>query len=621
VALLFPGQGSQYINMGLQLYRGEPVYREAVDRCATLLAPHLGLDLRSFLFPAPGDETTATESLNNTFYTQPAIFTVSYSLATLLNHLGIAPSRLLGHSIGEFVAATMADVMDLEAALALVATRGRLMQSLPKGSMLSVRLPAEEVEPRLPAGVDIAAINGPKLCVVAGPTPVLTEWSEALGKENIVTRMLHTSHAFHSSMMDPVVEPFLRAVERVGLRAPRLPIASTVTGEWMKPSDAMDPKYWARHLRSTVRYAKAVQLLLDDSSNVLIECGPRRTCQALALQQRPKNPARVLATMPDSGELEQETASFLLALGQLWMQGCDLDVARLHGGESRRRVPLPTYAFQRKRFWIDAGVVSASPAVVAPTATAEPVASEAPSADALLGSVFSLVEELLGAPVESRDPDARFMALGLDSLLLTQMARAIRQRMGFEVTFRELTQKISSPRLLAEAVRAAGAAPAPSVFPAPRPAALPATPVAVPAASTDVEATLFALVEELLGAPLDARDPDARFMALGLDSLLLTQMARAVRQRLGFEVTFRELTQKYSSPRLLTAAIEQKRAPVAAAPVVSPTSTGPVPAADKTAPAVKDHRNARLGRDAHGRPAWFAPDPNRPGKFIQVTNP
>jgi len=529
VLFMFPGQGAQYINMGLRLYQGEPVFKKAVDTCATTLVPHLGCDLREFLFPDPKNNDKATQSLSNTFYTQPAIFTISYSLASLFRHWGISPSAFLGHSIGEFVAATLAGVMELPDALRLVATRGRLMQSLPGGSMLTVRLGDEQLAGRLPAGLDVAAVNGPRLCVVAGPTDLVTAFGEKLAAEGVATRMLHTSHAFHSAMMDPVVEPFLRTVESIRLSQPRVPIISTVTGDWIKGSEVTDPSYWARHLRSTVQFSKAVQVALADASQVLLECGPRRTCASLALQQRPKNPGRVLATMPDSGEPQDEYPSCLLALGALWLHGCNLDFRAFHEGERRRRVPLPSYAFQRKRYWIEPGAVAASSAsearVVMPATVPmiEPGAYAKPDgdgiADSLTSSVVAIVEELLGSKLESFDENAKFIALGLDSLLLTQLARAARVRLGFEVSFRDLTERYSSTKLLVDAIRAKRGDAAPAVH--------------VPA-----------VVQE------------------------------------------------------------------STAPTVVPQATG---AAAKTR-----STEARLGRDERGRPAWFVPDPDRPGKFVQV---
>ena len=569
VLFMFPGQGAQYVNMGLHLYRGEPVYKAAVDRCATALAPHLGCDLRDFLFPSAADAARAAQSLNNTFYTQPAIFTISYSLATLLQHWGISPGAFIGHSIGEFVAATFSGVMELPDALRLVATRGRLMQSLPGGSMLTVRLAREEVAERLPAGLDIAAINGPRLCVVAGPTEVVAKFNERLSAEGVACRLLHTSHAFHSAMMDPVVEQFMKAVKEVPLAEPRIPLVSTVTGNWIGADELRDPWYWARHMRSPVQFSAAVQVALAEPQQVLVECGPRRTCATLALQHRPKNPGRVLATMPDSGDPEDEYPDILLALGNLWAQGCTIDWRAFHEGEQRRRVSLPTYAFQRKRYWIEPGlaaqpsgspvavpVAAARPAVGAEVAQAALGGAAAGAGDGLTTAVVAIVEELLGSKLESFDEDARFIELGLDSLLLTQMARAVRVRMGFEATFRDLTERYASPRLLVDAIRKRAAAAAPVV--------VAAAAVAAAAVAAAPPATTAAAV----AAPPVAAAPPAPTTA----------------------------------------------APASAAPAPRPAAVSAEVRAVPSGPPA----GARLGRDASGRPAWFVPDPSRPGKYIQV---
>lgn len=467
VALLFPGQGAQYINMGRSLYAGESVYRESVDRCAALLAPHLGVDLRGFLFPEASDEERATESLNNTFYTQPAIFTVAYSLAQQLRSFGVRPTTYLGHSIGEFVAATLAGVMELEDALRLVAIRGRLMRDLPRGSMLTVRQAATTLAPQLPNGVDIAAVNGPELTVVAGPTPLLTELAATLSAADVANRMLHTSHAFHSSMMEPIVDTFLHTVEKVKLSEPNAAMVSTVTGDWVQPGQFTDPGYWARHLRSPVLFSKAVQLLLADENLVLMECGPRRTCSSLALQHRPRRPERVLGTLPDSADPTDEIPSLLLALGGLWMNGVSPDWAAVHGGQKRRRVALPAYAFQRKRYWIDPGATAAAltssdPAALSGAASlrtpstapsdAKAGTAAAPAADDLMSQLRRLIEGLVGNPLEDFDEHTPFLMLGLDSLLLTQLARAVRAQLGLETSFRDLVEKYSSPHLLVTAL-------------------------------------------------------------------------------------------------------------------------------------------------------------------------
>jgi amino acid adenylation domain-containing protein len=470
VAFMFPGQGSQYIHMGSRLYQGETCFREAVDRCVVGLVPHLGCDLRDFLFPSQRDSERASESLNNTFYTQPAIFTISYAIALQMQHWGIGPSAFVGHSIGEFVAATLAGIMGLDDALRLVATRGRLMQKLPAGSMLTVRLPVETIIEQLPVGMDVAAINGPQLTVVAGPSPLVNGFADKLAADGIACRLLHTSHAFHSSMMDEMVEPFLQTVKTVPLSEPRIPLVSSVTGEWARPGELTDPGYWARHVRSTVQFSKAVQVLLAEPGQVLLECGPRRTCVALALQHRPKNPTRIIGTMPEGAEPADEHHDILAALGSLWLQGCDLSWSAYHQHEIRRRVGLPSYPFQRRRYWLDPGVaatgtaapdareVKTTPIGRPNTKTSDGVDGQpppiAPSGDRFLETVRLLIEELLGSKVEAFDEEARFILLGLDSLMLTQLARTIRVRHGLEVTFRDLVERLSSPRRLADELRA-----------------------------------------------------------------------------------------------------------------------------------------------------------------------
>ncbi len=407
---MFPGQGAQYVNMGLRLCQGEPLFRQVVDRCAATLSPELGCDLRDLLFPDPVNAERARESLDSTRYTQPAIFVLSYALASLYRHWGVDPSAFIGHSIGEFVAATLSGVMELDDALRLVAARGRLMQALPSGSMLSVRLPMATLVERLPAGVDLAAENGPQLCVVAGPSPLVAAFGEKLSAEGVACRMLRTSHAFHSAMMDPVVEPFLRVAEAVRLSPPQIPFVSTVTGDWIEASQATQPAYWARHLRSPVQFSKAVRALLQDGARVVLECGPRRSCATLALQHGPARPGRVIAAMPESAEPDDEYPSLLLALGSLWLNGCTVDWSAYHERETRRRRALPTYPFQRRRFWLEPGnTVSfgvdgapAQPSAIPQELPTTNGASDArvedtgPARDQTTAAVVTLLEELLG---------------------------------------------------------------------------------------------------------------------------------------------------------------------------------------------------------------------------------
>ncbi|HLM66289.1 MAG TPA: type I polyketide synthase, partial [Longimicrobium sp.] len=277
VAFLFPGQGAQHVRMAAGVYAGEPVFRAALDRCADVLRPQLGLDLRDLLYPA-GDDEAAAERLGQTAVTQPALFAVEWALAQLWMGWGVRPDAMLGHSVGEFVAACLAGVFGLEDALRLVAARGRLMQSLPPGAMLGVYLPEAELLPRLPEGISLAAANGPATCAVSGPVDVLRAFEEALLEDGVALRRLHTSHAFHSAMMDPILEPFRELVLRARPRAPELPYVSSVTGTWITADQATDADYWARQLREPVRFRDGVDTLLQaDGSTVLLEVGPGRT--------------------------------------------------------------------------------------------------------------------------------------------------------------------------------------------------------------------------------------------------------------------------------------------------------------------------------------------------------
>ncbi|MFC0506980.1 type I polyketide synthase [Micromonospora costi] len=370
LAFLFSGQGAQYAGMGAQLYAEEPAFAAIVDECAELLRPELGLDIRDLVL---GRDPEAGERLTETRYTQPALFVVEYALARLWQDAGARPAAMIGHSIGEYVAATVAGVLSLPDALRVVAARGRLMQSLPSGSMLAVSLDEKAIAERLPEGLSIATVNGPGTCVVAGESEAVAAFAELLkGK----SKMLRTSHAFHSPMMEPILDDFTALMASVPLRAPSVPFLSNVTGAWITDAQATDPAYWASHLRQPVRFGDCVATLLAEGTWQLVECGPGRQLANLARMQVAKASAEQrgltpLGSLPGPGESTGDLATLLGTAAALWCAGAPV---RLGADPQARRVPLPTYPFERRRYWVDPDPeqpLAATPAQTGPRPLAE----------------------------------------------------------------------------------------------------------------------------------------------------------------------------------------------------------------------------------------------------------
>ncbi|MDF0668410.1 MAG: SDR family NAD(P)-dependent oxidoreductase [Nitrospira sp.] len=353
VAFLFSGQGSQYRTMGRGLYSQEPIFREQVDRCATILSPHIGMDIKSVLFE---ESATDSERLNRTAFTQPALFVVEYALAKLWMSLDVHPQGMIGHSIGEYVAACLSGVFSLEDALRLVAARGQLMQGMPLGSMLAVSMSEADATSLLHEDLDLAAVNAPSQCVLSGSEPRIKDLQETLTKKGVQSVRLQTSHAFHSRMMDPILESFKTQVADVARHAPTIPWVSNLTGDWIAPAQAMDPSYWTNHLRRTVRFADGIETLYLKPELILLEVGPGRTLCTLAQRQID---GRSVMTLPslirprDGSSATSEPSSFLEAVGSLWATGIPINWSGLYQGERPRRIPLPTYPFERRRFWVE----------------------------------------------------------------------------------------------------------------------------------------------------------------------------------------------------------------------------------------------------------------------------
>jgi acyl transferase domain-containing protein len=352
VTYMFPGQGTQYIGMAQELYQSEPLFRRYVDQCVEILKAHLQLDLRTILYPKREDAEQAQEQLRQTWLTQPALFVTEYALARLWMSWGILPAAMIGHSIGEYVAACLAGVFQLEDALALVSTRGRLMQQTPPGSMLAVALSADDVSPLLGETLALAAVNAPAQCVVSGSIAAIDKLAGQLDEKGVSYHRLTTSHAFHSQMMDHILDTFREQVRKIHLHHPQMRYISNVTGRWITAEEATNPDYWVRHLRQTVRFADGLVQLCDEQNMVLLEVGPRQTLSTLARLVVPEQSQQtVLSSLSTQRQAQSDLQSLLSALGQLWLLGARVDWESFYAHERRRRIPLPTYPFERKRYW------------------------------------------------------------------------------------------------------------------------------------------------------------------------------------------------------------------------------------------------------------------------------
>ncbi|MEH1805762.1 type I polyketide synthase [Nostoc sp.] len=354
VVFMFPGQGSQYVNMAREIYQTETVFKEQVDYCSEVLKPLLGLDLRHILYPSEEKIDEASKQLQQTAIAQPAIFVIEYALAKLWQSYGVEPQAAIGHSIGEYVAATLAEVFSLEDALSLVAARGQMMQQLPTGAMLSIPLPADKIKSLLGPELSVAAINQPSQCVVSGSTAAVDTLQNQLAAQGIECRQLHTSHAFHSQMMEPILKAFAERVKKVTLNPPKLPYISNLTGTWITVTQATNPDYYAQHLRSTVLFAQGVEKLLATPEQVLLEVGPGHTLATLAKRHPDKAAAQtVLTSVRHPQEKQSDNHVLFTTLGQLWLAGVNIDWFGFYSHQEHYRLPLPTYPFERQRYWID----------------------------------------------------------------------------------------------------------------------------------------------------------------------------------------------------------------------------------------------------------------------------
>jgi acyl transferase domain-containing protein len=414
VGLVFAGVGEQYEGMAAGLFASEPVFRSVVDECARVVDGLLGVDLRGLLCAdrraggvdlraVMAGEAPAADGLVSTVVAQPAVFVVEYALARLLAAWGVRAEVLAGYSVGEYVAATLAGVLSLEDALRLVVERARLIEALPGGVMVAVSLPVAEAVQVCGDELDVAAVNGPRMCVLAGPEAAAAAAEARLAERGVAFRRLATTHAFHSRMLEPVADRLTAWVaEHVRLAAPRVPYVSNVTGTWITPEQATDPGYWARHMCATVRFQDTAGALLEDTDRLLVEVGPGQSLGALVRQHPACTTERmglIVPTLPARQDPTDAADSLQGTLARLWLAGVSIDWHAHHGEHHRRRIPLPTYPFQRDRYWIDPPTATTHAAPIAVSACqARPAAAAADPRTALTSLPRQELDDWLYVP-------------------------------------------------------------------------------------------------------------------------------------------------------------------------------------------------------------------------------
>jgi acyl transferase domain-containing protein len=349
VAFLFPGQAAQYANMAHELHASEPIFRKELDHCLDLCRQHSGEELKSLLF-SPRDPETANEQLRQTRLAQPALFAIEYALAKFWMTLGIVPTAMIGHSLGEYTAACLAGVFSLEEAVYLLVNRGEIVQRMQPGMMLAIPISEAEARDRLSPGLSLAVVNGPRSCVVSGNSDAVTALEAELQSEEINCLRLPTSHAFHCALMEPAIPHLREILKQVKLQKPRIQFLSNVSGRWITDEEATDTDYWTRHLISTVRFADGLRCLFEEPNLICLEVGPSQTLTQLVQTNAGGKAIRAFASLPRRGVTDRDQRQILTTAGDLWCHGVDIDWAALHQHRGRFRVSLPTYPFERARF-------------------------------------------------------------------------------------------------------------------------------------------------------------------------------------------------------------------------------------------------------------------------------
>lgn len=444
LTMLFPGQGQHYAGMASNLYEAFDTFREVFDECTKAAEPLAGLTLREAML-GTADPRTAEAAMASTRFAQPALFIVEYALACQLQSWGVHPRYLVGHSIGEFAAACLAEVMSPQDAVTLVCARGRLMDNTAPAGMLAVRASEAVCEALLPSTLTIAAVNGPSATVVAGGDDDLNSFAADLARQGITTRRLSVERAFHSRFMDPVLDEFREIAAGFHYRKPRIRVISTLTGD---PVGEYSADYWVRQLRQRVRFADAASRAVATQNPVLLEVGPGAALTGAVQSFATGAQATAVLTMPQRGQQHEAPTALLEAAGVLWESGIDLDLGALCAGTGRR-VSLPEYPFSRERHWLDATPSAQDRSVAEPPLPADD-GPKAPEQQAgrqdpdVVGRLTEIWQRLLGAGELGLDSD--FFELGGDSLTAVRLIAAIKRDLGVTLNLTDVLEEPSIAR-------------------------------------------------------------------------------------------------------------------------------------------------------------------------------
>ncbi|HEX2968422.1 MAG TPA: beta-ketoacyl synthase N-terminal-like domain-containing protein [Bacteroidales bacterium] len=432
-AFMFSGQGSQYTGMGKELYLANSHFRQILDECFEIVKSETGINLKEILF-SDSEQEENERKLASTDVTQPALFILEYALAKVYEDLGIRPHYLIGHSIGEFTAACMAGVFNVQDALRIVCKRGMLMKKAREGKMFAVRCSVTKAAGLNTGEFEIAADNSDNACTVSARRGKEAETRSVLERNSVKYIPLNTSHAFHSEAFDPILDEFEKFIDNFQLRAPEIPFVSCLTGKFITPEQAVSGKYWAQQLRNTVRFREGIISIVSQSDVVFLEVGPETHLTGLAKQNSVVANKDMVTFSLGKKDGVDELLKIMNSIGQLWANGIGIDFGKFHNGRNSMKISLPGYPFQRKRYWID---YSPSFQPAGTSQEKEETVKSIPEKKTLM-ALKALLCKVSGYPAEHIEEDTSFDKMGFDSLFLAQFAHNINEKFGVKIEFRQL---------------------------------------------------------------------------------------------------------------------------------------------------------------------------------------